>query len=339
MFMSELFVILYLSFTTYIMLNIATFNVRGLSNSLKQEHLGTDVLDYHIDILALQETKVTAFTDSILPSGVRLISFEQTLSYHGGLGFAIHPRLATYVDSWKRISDRVAYLDMIFECKNKTNITCRFVNVYSPHRGLIKKTPQIATQFYNEVSGAINIPSRWELFMLGDFNSKLGKRDYNDECNGLDKYMGKYGNGTRNDCGETLLNFMIANNLFAANTAFQHKSRHVTTYTGWVKDWNAGRHSKQTKPFFSQIDYILCRNRSKTLLVNARAYAGTSVSSDHKLVIAQLDFKNRILCFKRSKFVQNKYDCALLSSDHEVKQEYHSQVNLAISTCKIESML
>ena len=39
-----------------------------------------------------------------------------------------------------------------------------------------------------------------------------------------------------NDNGDQLSNFMCKNSLYAANARFKHKSRHRTTWTGYIKD-------------------------------------------------------------------------------------------------------
>ena len=263
-----------------------------MSKTIKQHELGRDCNFYNIDILAIQETKCTQFSDEKLPTKNRLILFDQKDSYHGGLGFVISEKICPFVEKWKSLSDRVAYLDVKLPARNGSFTNCRFVNVYCPHSKITSKSPHKLKQFYDQVNTATNVPARWELFILGDFNSKLGKRTYEDVDCGFGRYMGRYGNGTRNDNGESLLNFIIDNDLFATNTSFKHKSRHVTTYTGWTKDWSAGRRSAKTKPFYSQIDYILCRTRSKVMLQDARSFAGTIVDSDHKVVVTKIDLAN-----------------------------------------------
>jgi hypothetical protein len=186
-----------------LLLILGTFNVRGISKTIKQRELGNDCNFYNIDILALQETKCTQFSDEILPSKNRLIIFEQKDSYHGGLGFVISEKIRPFIEKWKTISDRVAYLDIKLPAKNGSFTNCRFVNVYCPHSKITSKSPLKLKQFYDQVNAAINVPARWELFVLGDFNSKLGKRTNDDVDNGFEKHMGKYGNGTRNDNGES----------------------------------------------------------------------------------------------------------------------------------------
>ena len=41
----------------------------------------------------------------------------------------------------------------------------------------------------------------------------------------------------------------------------------------------------QTVKIFNQIDYIICRAAEKSILQNARSYAGTKVSTDHRLKV------------------------------------------------------
>ena len=47
------------------------------------------------------------------------------------------------------------------------------------------------------------------------------------------------------------------------------------------------------------IDFILCRSRSKPLLKESRSYAGTLTYSDHRLVVTRVSFMDICLCYKR----------------------------------------
>ena len=202
------------------------------------------------------------------------------------------------VKSWNYVSDRVCYLDLEFPSKSGKLLCCRVINAYCPHSKLAKDKPNLIKNFYGNLKLASSVGSNVELFFLGDFNSKLGRITNDDQQYGLDKYMGSHGMGVRNDNGDLLLNFMIEKDLFATNTSFCHPSRHKTTYTGWRKDWSSGKRSKKTMPVYSQIDFILCRRRSKPLLRDARSYAGALTYSDHRIVISRVGFHNIHLCFK-----------------------------------------
>ena len=134
--------------------------------------------------------------------------------------------------------------------------------------------------------------------------------------------MGMYGSGKRNSNGEHLLEFLVSKNMFACNTAFKHPVRHITTRIGYIKDYNAPRNSKKTRPYYSQIDFILCRCAYKKLLVNARSYGGTSVKSDHKLVIAKFDLKDAHLIYPKQK-PNKRFHCSTLVSDSNACKLYN----------------
>ena len=315
-----------------LLISLATFNIRGLGvDQIKRENLGVDLIRYNVDICAIQESKVTEPIDCTLNSGHRLICFEQKDGRHGGLGFALSPRIMNYVTCWGYTSDRVSYLDLQIPSRSGNPIRCRVVNAYSPHRKLAADNPHLLEDFYSQLREAIKVPSDFEIFLLGDFNSKLGKLTVSDYCHGLDTFMGNHGMGVRNDMGEHLLDFLAEHDLLATNTCFQHNSRHKTTYTGWRKDWSAGRNSKKTLPVYSVIDYILCRNRSRSLLVDARSYAGTHTFSDHRLVVTKLNFGKIPLCFKRPNSRNPKFNISELTSNKTMQEAYHEHLDSSLS--------
>ena len=155
-------------------------------------------------------------------------------------------------------------------------------------------------KFYEELTSVSTVPSKWELYVIGDMNSKLGKRSRDDELVGLSNYIGSHGIGTRNSNGENLLNFMISADLTACNTLFQHPSRHEATWTG-QKCIN--HRTKETIPLYAQLDYILCKRRSTVMLKDCRSNGGATLSSDHKPVVARIVLKNHILLHKKQYLV------------------------------------
>ena len=220
-----------------LLLSFATFNIRGLGHCddsenihSKREQLGSDCLRYGVDICAIQETKVVDRGSCRLSNGYKLVWFEQRNSRHHGLGFVISPRLVDYVVRWTCISDRVCFLDLEFPTKSGKLLRCRVVNVYGPHKKLAENNQQLLIDFYGQVRDALTVPANVETFVLGDFNSKLGKMTTSDMDFGFGRFMGKFGMGSRNEMGENLLDFLSEFDLFATNTGFCHPARHTTTY-------------------------------------------------------------------------------------------------------------
>ncbi|XP_063682583.1 uncharacterized protein LOC134817375 [Bolinopsis microptera] len=144
---------------------------------------------------------------------------------------------------------------------------------------------------------------------------------------GFGRFMGKHGMGLRNDMGENLLDLLSEFDLFASNTGFYHPARHTTTYTGWRKDWSAGRNSKKTIPVYSQIDFILCRSRSKPMLQDSRSYAGTLTYSDHRFVVTRVDFKDICLCYKRHSKSSLKFNTSELTSNPTIQVKYRQSLD------------
>ena len=136
--------------------------------------------------------------------------------------------------------------------------------------------------------------------------------------------MGRYGTGKRNNNGESLLNFLITNDLFAANTAFKHPCRHRTTRVGCIPKPGRSRFSSETIPTYVQIDFIICRKKSKCLLKNARSYEHPrlELKSDHRPVIAQIDLSKLVLVHKKRISKVQRIDVANLVTDISVKQQY-----------------
>ena len=307
------------------MFNFVTWNVHGLTQDVKRTLLANDAARYGMEVVCLQETKCTKSEDLILHNGYKLILIEQKLGRHYGLGFVISPKMQKMAKSYSYISDRVAILTLQIRAKSGSIITYRIVNAYGPTLQRAYEHPHELTNFYQSLSTACNVPSRYELYIMGDFNSKLGRLSVQ-ECQetNLSDHIGRYGVGTRNSNGEHMLNFLIQHDLFAANTAFPHKIRHTTTWRGEVKDWSRPGH--YTIPVFTQIDYIVCRTRSKRILQDARSFAGASLRSDHKFVMARLDLDNPHKAF-RNKSVKDRFDVSKLTCNKDIQQAYRTALS------------
>ena len=112
----------------------------------------------------------------------------------------------------------------------------------------------------------------------------------------------------------------------ATNTAFVRPSRHRTTHTHEVKN---------KKPVYSQLDYVLCKRRSKCLLKDARSHGyggikdttGIQTYSDHKLVKCQIQLSNRPLLYAKAPKRQKQFDTRRLTSEPDCKERYRDELN------------
>jgi hypothetical protein len=312
-----LFILLGTVFLQSMILTLGTFNVLGLSKVEKQNWLDEDFNSYNLDILALQETKVIESGEVVLPSKHKIVFMKQKdlingIS-HGGLGFVVHKKLCPFILQWSYVSDQVPFLDLKIPLKGGSSLFLRCVNASSPTNTKARKDNKLSSKFYKELQSASKVPSRWELYHLGDFNGKIGKLDDVDRDYGFGNHVGNYSMGHRNYNGDCLLNFVCMNDMYVTNSCFQHPSRHRTTHTAAIT-----YKYKNGKKVYSQIDYILCKRRSKGLLCNARSYGGTKVRSHHKLVICKINTNKRFLMYPNSKSVKNtNYSSHRLASSKE----------------------
>ena len=247
--------------------------------------MGYDGFRYGLNVVGLQETKCTIREDYILPKDYRIVIFDQRKCRHGGIGFIISPRMGEYITHMVQISDRVCYLDFNIPLKGGGSRKFRVVNCYGLTQFRADEIkaggPRKLKNFYSELNSVCTIPSKWELFVLGVFNSKLGLRSEKDVQDGLSPHLGRYGMGTRNSNGESLMNFLVNNDLSACNTMFQHPCKHRTTWEGNKTKIVNGK----KVPVYTQIDFVLCKRRSVSLLKDPRSYAGATATSDHRIVV------------------------------------------------------
>ena len=153
-------------------LSLATFNIRGLTEEIKKDHLASDLNRYDIDVCGLQETKISNGADVTI-HGHRLICFKSECEHYGN-GFMVNNRLVENIKKYWRVSDRISVIqfsslehdkyksELQHEHGLKMTITKRtvhkseltgsimkimkvkpkfilsIINVYAPHTGRVK---------------------------------------------------------------------------------------------------------------------------------------------------------------------------------------------------------
>ena len=162
-----------------------------------------------------------------------------------------------------------------------------------------------------------NLLDEWKqsfmIILAGDWNARVGKRtNENDVC------LGRYSRGTRNNSGQCLVNFCLANDLFIANSAFKHKACHITT---WESKRNNPNNNKITN-IYSQIDYVLCQSSMKNILIDSRSYSGTLTSSDHKLVVCKMKVEPYKMHKPQIRNHKKPFNTTDLVSSTEVRERY-----------------
>ena len=344
--------------------NLASFNVRGLTQSYKQKQLAMDMLRYQIDVCCLQETKIQDGIDTKV-DGYRLISLPSKDSYYGN-GFIISPKWTNNIHRHWFVSERISVIQFktkedSYQCeeteginlkihpkrnyvsefknKSKTILTIRkvqprnmitIVNVYAPTTERVKEDITELDELYTALGDLVDqFKSTSLLLIAGDWNAKVGKSSAGDKC------IGKFSRGIRNSSGQHLIEFCSINDLFITNSAFQHPAKHITTWEHQRKD---PKNPGNTITIYNQIDYILCQHKQKNILRDARSFKGTHTFSDHRLLVCRMSIEPYEI-FKLKKDINStKFNTTALTNDAEVKLRYQHSLSEKIELIQIEDL-
>ena len=77
---------------------------------------------------------------------------------------------------------------------------------------------------------------------------------------------------------------------------------------------------------YNQIDYIICQQKQKNILDDARTYNGTLVSSDHRLLVSRMHLELYKIYKPANKPKTKQYNCSLLTSDIDKREQYQNKL-------------
>ena len=293
-------------------LRVATFNVRGLAARSKQEQLCRDMVRYKVDVAGLQETRCKDFQREYRgQGGGRVINLGK--GPHGGVGFYVAKRLWQRVESWTAITERVAVLDFAMQ-GHKRERRFRLVAACAPTSQRAKANPEELEAFYDGLRQAWDTSRT--VWAAGDFSSKVGgEQDRRDEDG---KAVGRHGRGKRNRNGQRLVEWCLGGAAMLSNTCFEHSHRHRTTWTGWVQD---RKQEGGSRPVYNQIDFVAVQAQHAAMVMGSRAYGGTEVNSDHKMVVCRLRMGNLRYGFRQPRKEERPLALERLQ-DPRVKEAY-----------------
>ena len=89
--------------------------------------------------------------------------------------------------------------------------------------GLTMKDPLLGKKFYAESVKTYKSFAGQDVIITGDFNSKIGCKDF------IGGPIGSFARGIRNANGDLLFDFLAKHKILAANTFFKHKACQITT--------------------------------------------------------------------------------------------------------------
>lgn len=256
---------------------IGTWNVQGMNEDGKVEHIMNEMQNMKLDIMGLSETFLKETGDYIetLPSQDKFrIIYSGGKKSREGVGFILNKRCMNMPCAVIPVSERLIAMRIEAQPRNIFLIQC-----YSP---TAEKHEERET-FYNQLKKVIKKKKSEEILMvLGDFNAKVG-------LGRIDNIVGPFGLGVMNDAGEDFVSLCSENDLTICNTWFEQKESARHTWTS---------PSGNTK---NQIDYICINQRYRNAILNAKARPGADCNSDHNPVIVTLRVKLKKLVKSKKK--------------------------------------
>ncbi|CAD6200218.1 unnamed protein product [Caenorhabditis auriculariae] len=239
-------------------LRFGTLNCRSLASDAAKEQLLAANRNALIDIVALQETKSQDTSCKTWPNGELLILGHKVPGKNvGGVGFLVNRSVQHLVDSHEIVNARLGILRLNLGKRGRLTI----INELD--------------DFYRKLEETIQREKAYYIFVLGDFNAKMGK------CATPSIRHGKHGLGIRNDNGERLAELLDSRRLYHGNSLFEKPDRRRWTWKSPNGDTT------------NEIDHILA-NRKWSLL-DVAVLPSFDVGSDHRLVRAKVRLNQKFL--------------------------------------------
>ena len=216
-------------------------DLQNINDVRKNIIINDELLRLGVDIASLQETRP-------LDSG-SLKEKDYTFFWQGksakkrrehGVGFAVRNTLLKMVEpggkGWERL------LTLRFHTSDGP---ATLISAYAP---ALTSIPEAKGEFYTSFTDVIkNIPSNEHLYLLGDFNARVGA-----DHNSWPSFLGSFGVGKVNDNRQRLLELCSYHGLCVTNTFFQTKPQHRVSW----------RHPRSKH--WHQLDMIIVRRRTSS---------------------------------------------------------------------------
>ena len=243
-------------------------NLQEISDCRKTAIINNELSRLNVDIATLQETR--------LPDSGSIKEKEYTFYWHGkgsderrehGVGFAVKNNLVRMIEPGSYGSERLLTIRL-----NTTDGPVTIISVYAP---TLNYQAEEKDQFYEQLSDLVrSIPKEEQLFLLGDFNARVGN-----DNESWSSCLGKFGEGKMNENGQRLLELCTIHNLCITNSFFQTKPQHKVS---WM-------HPRSKR--WHQLDLIITRRPLLKNILLSRTYHSADCDSDHSLVCCKVKLR------------------------------------------------
>ena len=300
-------------------LRLASWNVRtmcpGLTDDLQQvdDARRTAVIDrelarLNIDIACLQETRLADY-GSIRESHYTFFwrGLPRDSPRRHGVGFAVRNSLSAAIEPPTEGTERILNF--------RLSTTAGFINILSVYAPTLCATQEDKDQFYQALDEAISrIPSTEGLYLLGDFNARVGA-DYNTwpSC------LGHHGIGRMNENGQRLLELCCHRDLCVTNTYFKCKDHHKVSW----------RHPRSRH--WHQLDLIITRRVDLRSILHTRSFHSADCDTDHSLICSKVRLTPKRIHHSKTRGLPRINTCS--TGDPHRVQIFRDSLSERLSTC------
>lgn len=291
----------------------------GLSDDLQQidDARKTAIIDrelkrLNIDIAALQETR--------LPGSGSLKEKDYTFFWQGqephehrlyGVGFAIRNSLLSSVEAPSSGTPRVLSL--------RLTTSSGLANILSVYAPTLCSTAEAKDKFYEELEAKLQqIPAKEHLFLLGDFNARVGA-----DHDSWPRCVGRFGVGKLNENGQRLLELCSFHDLCLTNTFFPTKPHHRVSW----------RHPRSRR--WHQLDFVITRRTLLNQVLVTRSFHSADCDTDHSLVASKVRLLPRQV--HRSRQKPRPRINAARTAVPELRERFARAIDEALEDCPADS--
>ncbi|VDP23498.1 unnamed protein product [Heligmosomoides polygyrus] len=219
---------------------VATLNVGTLTG--RSRELVEALEGRRVDFCAVQESRWSCRKSRDMGPGFKAVlsGSPRTTS---GVGIIAFERFRGLFVSAERFDDRL--MKIVVATKERLY---HFFSAYAPQTGC---SDQAKGEFWNLLDErTAEVLSKDVIIVAGDLNGHVGATKDGYSCHG------GFGYGSRNADGERILEYAESHSLTIVNTVFRKRDSHlISNYSGSSK---------------SQIDFVLVRDRDRSLVTDAK---------------------------------------------------------------------
>ena len=242
-----------------------TADLQQIDNARKTAVIDRELTRLNVDIAALQETRL-ADNGTIREANYTFYwqgkSPDQPRQH--GVGFAVRNTLASSIEPPTEGTERLLHLRLA--------TTSGPVSILSAYAPTLCSSTEEKDKFYQALDEEISrIPSTVGIYLLGDFNARVGA-----DHKAWPTCLGDFGRGKINENGQRLLELLCHHGLCVTNTFFKCKEIHQVSW----------RHPRSRH--WHQLDLVITRRADIGSVLLTRSYHSADCDTDHALVASNV---------------------------------------------------